>query len=131
MRCHHEKIVIIDDTVASSAAQSAPPSRGSIGWHDVATQLQGPIVGDVANHFRQRWQEAAAQTLPVPVAPAPAGEVTLQLLRTVPGRTYNFCAHGHHPGLPGFSALLTQHHTRSGLSHVSAAHPPRDDSHLR
>ena len=34
-----------------------------------------PIVGDVANHFRQRWQEAAGQVLPVPVVPAPAGDV--------------------------------------------------------
>lgn len=118
MHCHHEKIVIIDDTVAfvggidlTSLAGDRWDSprhhpRGSLGWHDVATQLQGPIVGDVANHFRQRWQEAAGQTLPVPVAPAPAGEVTLQLLRTVPERTYDFCARGEFSILEAYERAL-------------------------
>ena len=106
MHCHHEKVVIVDDTVAfvggidlTSLAgdrrdSSVHEPRGNLGWHDVATKLHGPIVGDVAHHFRQRWQEAAAEALPVPVTPPPAGEVTVQLLRTVPEHTYEFSQRG-------------------------------------
>src|SRR5690242_5444740 len=55
MHCHHEKLVIIDDTVAfvggidltslSGDRWDSPEHhpRGSLGWHDVATELRGPI----------------------------------------------------------------------------------------
>ena len=58
MHCHHEKLVIVDDTVAfvggvdlTSLAgdrwdSTAHHPRGGLGWHDVATKLRGPIVGD-------------------------------------------------------------------------------------
>jgi phosphatidylserine/phosphatidylglycerophosphate/cardiolipin synthase-like enzyme len=118
MHCHHEKLVIVDDTVAfvggidlTSLAgdrwdSTAHHPRGGLGWHDVATKLRGPIVGDVANHFRQRWQEAAEQVLPVPVVPAPAGDVTVQLLRTVPERTYDFSARGEFGILEAYQRAL-------------------------
>ena len=118
MHCHHEKLVIVDDTVAfvggvdlTSLAgdrwdSTAHHPRGGLGWHDVATKLRGPIVGDVANHFRQRWQEAAGQVLPVPVVPAPAGDVTAQLLRTVPERTYDFSARGEFGILEAYQRAL-------------------------
>ena len=118
MHCHHEKLVIVDDTVAfvggvdlTSLAgdrwdSTAHHPRGGLGWHDVATKLRGPIVGDVANHFRQRWQEAAGQVLPVPVVPAPAGDVTAQLLRTVPERTYDFSARGEFGILEAYGRAL-------------------------
>ena len=118
MHCHHEKVVIIDGTVAfvggidltslEGDRWDSPRHhpRGSLGWHDVATGLHGPIVADVAEHFRQRWQEAAGQALPVPVVPAPAGELTLQLLRTVPERTYDFCARGEFSILEAYERAL-------------------------
>jgi phosphatidylserine/phosphatidylglycerophosphate/cardiolipin synthase-like enzyme len=116
--CHHEKLVIVDDTVAFVGGidltslsgdrwdSTEQQPRGSLGWHDVATKLRGPIVGDVANHFRQRWQEAAGQALPVPVLPAPAGDVTAQLLRTVPERTYDFSPRGEFGILEAYERAL-------------------------
>ncbi|MDT5052079.1 MAG: hypothetical protein QOF66_445 [Mycobacterium sp.] len=118
MHCHHEKLVIVDDTVAfvggidltslSGDRWDSPEHqpRGSLGWHDVATRLRGPIVADVADHFRQRWQEAAGQPLPVPQVPAPAGHVTAQLLRTIPERTYDFSPRGEFGILEAYERAL-------------------------
>lgn len=106
MHCHHEKLVIIDDEVAfvggidlTSLSGDRWDSRdheadGSLGWHDVATRLRGPVVADVAEHFRARWQEVAAEPLPLPVPPAAAGTTEVQLLRTVPDGTYGFAPNG-------------------------------------
>ncbi|HMJ01405.1 MAG TPA: phospholipase D family protein [Conexibacter sp.] len=106
MHCHHEKLVIVDDEVAfvggidlTSLSGDRWDSReheadGSLGWHDVATRLRGPIVADVADHFRARWQEVAGEPLPVPTPPAPAGDTEVQLLRTVPDGTYRFVPNG-------------------------------------
>ena len=100
MHCHHEKTVVIDDRVAfvggidltydggdpyDSQAHSA---RGGVGWHDVATRLEGPIVADVAEHFRLRWHAAADEELPRAVVSAPAGDVDAQIVRTVPEKVY-------------------------------------------
>ncbi|MDT7766318.1 MAG: hypothetical protein QOC63_5738, partial [Mycobacterium sp.] len=118
MHCHHEKLVIVDDTVAFVGGidltslsgdrwdSTEHQPRGSLGWHDVATKLRGPIVADVANHFRQRWQEAAGQVLPVPDVPAPAGDVTAQLLRTIPERTYDFSPRGEFGILEAYERAL-------------------------
>ena len=118
MHCHHEKLVIVDDTVAFVGGidltslsgdrwdSTAHQPRGGLGWHDVATKLRGPIVGDVAQHFGQRWQEAAGQVLPVPVVPAPAGDVTAQLLRTVPERIYKFAPRGEFGVLEAYERAL-------------------------
>lgn len=106
LHCHHEKIVVIDDEVAFVGGidltdlsgdrwdERHHPSRGSIGWHDTAARMRGPIVADVAGHFRDRWQEVAAEPLPAPVPQPPAGDVTVQFLRTVPERTYDFAPRG-------------------------------------
>ena len=106
LHCHHEKIVVIDDEVAFVGGidlsdlsgdrwdRRTHPPRGAIGWHDAATRLRGPIVADVAEHFRQRWNEVAHQHVPPPVIQPPAGAVTLQLVRTVPERTYDFAPRG-------------------------------------
>ena len=118
MHCHHEKLVIVDDAVAfvggidltslSGDRWDSPEHqpRGSLGWHDVATKLRGPIVADVADHFRQRWQEAAGQPLPVPGVPAAAGDVTAQLVRTIPERTYGFSPRGEFGILEAYQRAL-------------------------
>ena len=85
MHCHHEKLVIVDDETAFVGGMDFtalegdrhdsvehPPDR-PLGWHDVVTRLRGPIVADVAEHFRQRWTEVAGEELPEPTPPAPAG----------------------------------------------------------
>jgi phosphatidylserine/phosphatidylglycerophosphate/cardiolipin synthase-like enzyme len=106
MHCHHEKLVIVDDTVAfvggidftaleGDRHDSAehPPVR-PVCWHDLMTRLHGPVVADVANHFRQRWTEVAGENLPEPRVPEPAGETNVQFLRTVPDKTYAFARQG-------------------------------------
>ena len=118
MHCHHEKIVVVDDEVAFVGgidftdlagdrvdASAHTPDR-ALGWHDVATRLQGPIVADVAGHFAQRWSEVADERLPEPVVPAPAGKTSVQLVRTVPERTYGFAPRGEFTVLQAYLSAL-------------------------
>lgn len=106
MHCHHEKIVVVDDEVAFVGGidfthlagdrldTSAHVPDRVLGWHDVATRLHGPIVADVAAHFAQRWSEVADEPLPEPVVPAAAGTSSVEFVRTIPERTYEFAAQG-------------------------------------
>ena len=106
MHCHHEKLVIVDDAVAfvggidltslggDRCDGSAHRAQGRLGWHDVATKLHGPAVADVADHFRQRWQEVSGEQLPPPAATTSDGEVEVQVVRTLPERTYRFAPMG-------------------------------------
>jgi phosphatidylserine/phosphatidylglycerophosphate/cardiolipin synthase-like enzyme len=101
MHCHHEKIVVIDDSVAFVGGidlttyagdrfdTSAHTARGDIGWHDAASLLRGPAVTDVAEHFRERWHDVTGEELPVPKPfRQPAGELEVQVVRTVPEHVY-------------------------------------------
>jgi phosphatidylserine/phosphatidylglycerophosphate/cardiolipin synthase-like enzyme len=109
MHCHHEKLVIVDDEVAFVGGidltslggdrydTNEHPARGRLGWHDVATRLRGPAVADVAGHFAARWSEVAGEPLaspPLGHAPAPAGDLEVQVVRTVPERQYDFVRNG-------------------------------------
>ena len=98
--CHHEKTIVIDDRVAFVGGidltldggdpfdTPAHRARGGIGWHDVATRIEGPAVVDVADHFRLRWRKPGGEALPSPSAPKQAGNRELQITRTVPGKVY-------------------------------------------
>jgi phosphatidylserine/phosphatidylglycerophosphate/cardiolipin synthase-like enzyme len=100
MHCHHEKTIVIDDRVAFVGGidltsessdrfdSSAHHARGQVGWHDASAQITGPAVADVAEHFRMRWQEVTGEKLASPVTPQPAGNVELQIVRTVPEHIY-------------------------------------------
>jgi len=106
MHCHHEKIVVVDGTLAFvggidftalegdryDAPEHAPTKP--LGWHDVAVRLRGPAVADVARHFNQRWAEVAGERLAESGVPADAGDMQVQVLRTVPERTYEFAPRG-------------------------------------
>ncbi|MEV4599768.1 phospholipase D-like domain-containing protein [Amycolatopsis sp. NPDC049253] len=105
MHCHHEKLVVVDDAVAFVGGVDFTALEGDrhdspdhpprpIGWHDLAARLEGPVVADVAEHFRQRWTEVAGEDLPRPEVPRPAGDSDVQLLRTVPDHTYAFAPRG-------------------------------------
>ena len=52
------------------------------------------MVADVADHFVMRWREVTGETLAMPVPSASAGEVTAQIVRTVPEGVYDAVAHG-------------------------------------
>ncbi|MCW3068438.1 MAG: phospholipase D/Transphosphatidylase, partial [Solirubrobacterales bacterium] len=103
MHCHHEKLVIVDGEVAFVGgidltylggdrfdSSEHPMRRRSLGWHDAATRLRGPAVADVAEHFACRWQAVAGGHLQTPPPPPAAGDGTVQVVRTVHEKIYDF-----------------------------------------
>jgi phosphatidylserine/phosphatidylglycerophosphate/cardiolipin synthase-like enzyme len=104
--CHHEKTVIVDGEVAfvngidltdesgDRFDSSGHPSRRRLGWHDVGTRLTGPVVDDVAAHFAMRWQQLTGERLARAPAPAPAGDSTVQVVRTVAEGMYDAVPRG-------------------------------------
>jgi phosphatidylserine/phosphatidylglycerophosphate/cardiolipin synthase-like enzyme len=106
LHCHHEKIVVVDDEIAFVGgvdftalegdrhdSQEHPVDR-PIGWHDLAMRTEGPIVADVAEHFRQRWTEVAGEALAEPKTQEAVGTSSIQFVRTVPEKNYDFAPHG-------------------------------------
>ena len=94
LHCHHEKTIVIDgelafvggidltDLAGDRFDPSAHPSRRRLGWHDAASSLRGPAVADVANHFALRWEELTGEALAGKPPPPPAGELTVQVIRS-------------------------------------------------
>ena len=118
MHCHHEKLFVIDDRVAFVGGIDLTtlegdrfdvpghPARGRLGWHDAAVVLRGPIVADVAEHFRLRWQEVAGERLPPAKRPRRAGSVELQFVRTVPENVYDALPDGEFRILEAYGRAL-------------------------
>jgi phosphatidylserine/phosphatidylglycerophosphate/cardiolipin synthase-like enzyme len=100
MHCHHEKTIVLDDRVAfvggiDLTAESGDrfdsqlhSARGQVGWHDACARIAGTAVTDVARHFAMRWHEVTGEVLPAPAPVEPAGNVELQIVRTVPEKIY-------------------------------------------
>ena len=120
MHCHHEKVVVVDATLAfvggidltdlgGDRFDSAPHDGAHpLGWHDVASSLAGPSVADVAAHFALRWEATTGERLPAPPVPPPAGESRVQVVRTVPEGTYAALAHGDFGILEAYSGAIRQ-----------------------
>ena len=99
--CHHEKTISIDgelafvngidltDDAGDRFDSSAHGARRRLGWHDVGTRLRGPAVADVHDHFAGRWYEVTGERLERPGPPAPAGDSTVQVVRTVAENMYD------------------------------------------
>jgi phosphatidylserine/phosphatidylglycerophosphate/cardiolipin synthase-like enzyme len=99
--CHHEKTLCIDGEVAfvngidltddggDRFDSDAHPARRRLGWHDVGTRLRGPAVADVFDHFAGRWNALTGERLERPDPPAPAGESTVQVVRTIAEDMYD------------------------------------------
>jgi phosphatidylserine/phosphatidylglycerophosphate/cardiolipin synthase-like enzyme len=106
LHCHHEKTIVIDDRVAfvggidltSQAGDRFDTTehqpRGAVGWHDAAARIEGPAVSDVAEHFRLRWQQVSGERLAPVSAAARGGDIELQVVRTIPERTYDAIPRG-------------------------------------
>jgi phosphatidylserine/phosphatidylglycerophosphate/cardiolipin synthase-like enzyme len=100
LHCHHEKLVVVDDQVATVGGidltsfcgdrydSSAHPWRPALGWHDAAALVRGPVVADVADHFRLRWHEVTGHELPAAAVPEETGQHELQLVQTIPEKVY-------------------------------------------
>jgi phosphatidylserine/phosphatidylglycerophosphate/cardiolipin synthase-like enzyme len=118
LHCHHEKLVIVDDELAfvggidltdfagNRLDRPGHPPRGSLGWHDVATILRGPVVADVGRHFNLRWSETTGERLHPPNEPGPAGDEELQVVRTVPERIYKALPRGEFSILASYAGAL-------------------------
>jgi phosphatidylserine/phosphatidylglycerophosphate/cardiolipin synthase-like enzyme len=116
--CHHEKTIVIDDRIAyvggiDLTLDGGDPydtpnhrARGGIGWHDVAVRIEGPAVRDVAEHFRLRWTAATREKIPAPKQPDLAGDVTVQVTRTVPDGTYKALRKGDYSILESYVGAL-------------------------
>ena len=106
LHCHHEKTIVIDGELAFVGGIDLTDSAGDrydtqqhearrrTGWHDVATRLRGPAVADVGEHFRVRWSELTGEQLPELTPPPPAGDTTVQVLRTVQEDMYDSIPRG-------------------------------------
>ncbi len=118
LHCHHEKLAIVDGSVAFVGGidltdldgdrfdRTVHPPRDGIGWHDAATRLHGPAVADVAAHFALRWHAVTGERLDPTPPPAAAGALELQLLRTVPERIYDALPHGDFSLLQAYTGAL-------------------------
>jgi phosphatidylserine/phosphatidylglycerophosphate/cardiolipin synthase-like enzyme len=118
LRCHHEKTIVIDDRVAFVGGidltldagdpydSSEHVARGRVGWHDAAVRLRGPAIVDLAEHFRLRWEAASDERLPAPIAPAEAGDVEVQITRTLPGDVFEKLPRGDYSLLEAYTSAL-------------------------
>jgi phosphatidylserine/phosphatidylglycerophosphate/cardiolipin synthase-like enzyme len=98
--CHHEKTVVVDGTIAfvngidmtdlagDRYDTSDHPARRRLGWHDVGTELRGPAVADVHDHFALRWHELTGERLERSAAPQITGDSTVQVVRTIADGMY-------------------------------------------
>jgi phosphatidylserine/phosphatidylglycerophosphate/cardiolipin synthase-like enzyme len=155
MHCHHEKLVIVDDRVAFVGGidltdyagdrwdTPAHVARGAVGWHDAAAVVRGPIVADVAEHFRARWREVTSEELPPPKTPGREGEVELQFVRTIPEKVYESFPRGEFRILEAYTRALrsaqklvyleNQFYWSSEIAAIleqKLADPPSDDFRL-
>ena len=117
--CHHEKTVVVDGEVAFVGGidmtdyagdrfdTSDHPARRRLGWHDVGTRVRGPAVADVDDHFALRWRELTGQRLERPAPPAPAGEHTVQVVRTIANGMYDAMPDGEYRILESYVRAIT------------------------
>ncbi len=116
LHCHHEKLVLVDGELAFVGGIDLSVLGGDrfdtprhlpredLGWHDATARLRGPAVGDVAGHFALRWHDVTGEELPPTAPPAPAGDLEVQVVRTVPERIY--------PSMPGGDFRILESYLR-------------------
>jgi phosphatidylserine/phosphatidylglycerophosphate/cardiolipin synthase-like enzyme len=106
--CHHQKSYVVDGDTAFvgginiTGEAGSSPDHGGGGYHDLFTELRGPVVQDVAANFIERWNQAtvtreqrhafpsleeADDLLPID-APADRGSTHVQLVRTLRRELY-------------------------------------------
>jgi phosphatidylserine/phosphatidylglycerophosphate/cardiolipin synthase-like enzyme len=117
MHCHHEKLVIVDGEVAFVGGiditslggdrfdASEHSMHSCLGWHDASCRVSGPAVADVASHFATRWHETTGERLAQIPAPV-AGDVELQIVRTVPEKIYESLPRGDFRILEAYTRAL-------------------------
>jgi phosphatidylserine/phosphatidylglycerophosphate/cardiolipin synthase-like enzyme len=85
---------------------SAHQMHSRLGWHDAASRISGPAVADVAAHFATRWRETTGEALAAGPPPAAAGDLRLQVVRTVPEKVYDAFPRGDFRILESYTRAL-------------------------
>ena len=131
LHCHHEKIIVVDGDLAFVGGidltslqadrfdEESHPPRDPLGWHDAAAHL------------------------PAREEPSPAGDVGVQVLRTVPEQVYTFAPRGEFTILGAYLHALTAAERFIYLENqflwspevvdilcAKLTHPPSDDFRL-
>lgn len=106
---HHQKAIVIDGRVAYVGGMDLTsfqgdrwdtpmhPLRVGPNWHDVQLRIEGEAVADVEANFRQRWEAVTAEAALPPQRPPvvdPTWCASVQIVRTIPPRTYKFAPRG-------------------------------------
>ncbi len=116
--CHHEKTIVVDgelafvggidltDDAGDRFDSSEHEARRRLGWHDAAALLRGPVVADVGDHFAFRWHELTGERLARKPPPPPAGDHTVQIVRTVADGMYKALPKGEFSVLESYVRAL-------------------------
>jgi len=76
--CHHQKIVVIDDSIAfcggidmtmgrwDTCSHLSEGREGAMPWHDMTCALSGEVAQRLGELSRRRWKNATGDDLPVP-----------------------------------------------------------------
>lgn len=93
----HRKLLVVDSAIAFvsgvcvSARWLGDPTKGIPPWRDTGVAIRGPAVREMAIAFAENWTrlgDALPEDLPaLQVAPAPAGDVDLRVVATLPSTT--------------------------------------------
>ncbi|HEX5831639.1 MAG TPA: phospholipase D-like domain-containing protein [Gemmatimonadaceae bacterium] len=93
----HRKTITVDGTVAFVSGLCVgrmwvgDPARGIEPWRDTGVEIRGPAVADVERAFAQAWATAGPpderEELETVEDVAPAGDVAVRIVATMPGTT--------------------------------------------
>ena len=120
MHCHHEKLVIVDDELAFVGgidlttlagdrydSNEHPHKEQEIGWHDASSLLQGPDRRATSPPTsRCAGRPSHGQALALPEDISPAGDTTVQFVRTVPEGAYDVLPRGEFSILETYTRAL-------------------------
>lgn len=103
----HQKAVSVDGRIAYVGGMDLTtfagdrwdtvehPLRFGPNWHDVQMRLEGEVVRDVEENFRQRWNAVTGEDLaPIDTIANPDWDTRAQIIRTIPEGMYPFAPGG-------------------------------------
>ncbi len=77
----HRKLLLADESLAMAGGTNFGTTFEST-THDLMVRWRGPVVADLYQEFATEWRTIGGDQLPVPQAPAPAGDVDAQVAVT-------------------------------------------------